>query len=381
MAYQPKFAKGGREESRGYGGPAPRGSGRPAPRKSGSRRRGRNRTTWRDVVRRCFAVLLTTVLLLIIGLYGVMYVLAKGPSPTAKTLFVRSVRETSAMYWLADLYFSPEEIAEIENVGQVQELEETDASLITIKVPEKTEGPVTDAWGLRDDDGDGLILEQVRGTGFVGYMMVVLDPSRIMMGTAPVIGARGMTVDEMCREYNCVAGINGGGFKDENGSGDGSMPDGMIVLNGEVMFASTKSSYVFAGFDQDYILRIGNMTPQDVKDKGIQFGCSFGPVLVANGERTDDAILASGVNPRTAIGQRSDGAVLLLVVDGRQAHSLGATYAEMADVMLSYGAVNAFNLDGGSSTVLWHNGGWVNSSASVVGVRPVPTAFLVKEVS
>ena len=87
--------------------------------------------------------------------------------------------------------------------------------------------------------------------------------------------------------------------------------------------------------------------------------------------------LVSGVNPRTGIAQRSDGAVMLLVIDGRQLHSQGATYEDMAEVVLEYGAVNAYNLDGGSSSMMWYQGDYVNHCASVVGIRPVPTTFLV----
>ena len=61
---------------------------------------------------------------------------------------------------------------------------------------------------------------------------------------------------------------------------------------------------------------------------------------------------ASGYNPRTAVGQRADGAVLFLCIDGRQAGSLGGTYADIIDIMLEYGAVNACNMDGGSSSVM-----------------------------
>ena len=71
-------------------------------------------------------------------------------------------------------------------------------------------------------------------------------------------------------------------------------------------------------------------------------------------------------------------AVLLLVVDGRQAYSLGATFSDLADIMLEYGAVNACNLDGGSSSMMWFEDGYVNRCASVIGIRPIPTGFLVK---
>ena len=85
-----------------------------------------------------------------------------------------------------------------------------------------------------------------------------------------------------------------------------------------------------------------------------------------------------GLNPRTAIGQRADGAVLLLVIDGRQSHSLGATYKDCQQVMLDYGAVNAANLDGGSSTLMIYEGEHVNMCATLYGSRDMPTSFLVK---
>jgi exopolysaccharide biosynthesis protein len=96
-----------------------------------------------------------------------------------------------------------------------------------------------------------------------------------------------------------------------------------------------------------------------------------------NGESADRSKLASGINPRTAIGQRSDGAVLLLVIDGRQTISLGCTWLDLVDIFLEFGAVNACNLDGGSSTLMWYEDQYINNCASVVGIRPVPTTFLV----
>ena len=87
--------------------------------------------------------------------------------------------------------------------------------------------------------------------------------------------------------------------------------------------------------------------------------------------------LHSGLNPRTAIGQRSDGAILMLVIEGRQPSRLGATYQDEAELMLRFGAVNACNLDGGSSSMMWYNGAYINNSASVIGIRPIPTSFIV----
>ena len=326
--------------------------------------------------------LVTVVLLLAAALYGVMYVLAKGPSPTARDLFVRSVRETSAVGFLANLYFSEAEIQEIIQGKDVEEYIETDTSLIQIPQPDQDtdteQGPVADQWGLIDEDGDGIIIEDVKGQGYSGKMMIVLDPSRVIMGSVPSsYGSRGYTVAEMVAHFDAVAGINAGGFEDPNGSGNGSIPNTMVVYEGKVYYANSGVSMGFVGFDDKYIMHVGKPSVNDIAEKKIQYGVCFGPVLVSNGQVHNPDKLVSGVNPRTAIGQRSDGAVLLLVIDGRQVSSLGATYLDLAEVFLSYGAVNACNLDGGSSSVMWFEGGYINSPSTFVGIRPVPTTFLV----
>lgn len=324
-------------------------------------------------------ILLETVLLLGIALYGVMYVLAKGPSPTARELFVMSVRETSAIGFLADLYLSPEEIAEI-TAKQEQDVPiQSDTSLVQIAQHPGEAGdgaPAADEWGLIDEDGDGIIVEKVKGEGYSGFMMVVLDPSRVIVGCVPEsFYARGYTVAEMVEQFDAVAGTNAGGFLDVGGSGNGSTPDSMVVYEGTVYGAGCGNG--FAGFDSNHILHVGKLTKQDVEEQDIQYGVSFGPVLIANGEIVLPESYAAGLNPRTAIGQRSDGAVLLLVIDGRQAISLGATIWDLAEIFQEYGAVNACNLDGGSSSLMWYQGDYINNCASVVGIRPVPSTILV----
>lgn len=340
---------------------------------------------WRSIGRGIAKILIglvTTLLLLVVTLYGVMYVLAKGPSPTARDLFVRSVRETSAIGFLANLYFTEDEINEIIQGKDIAEYIETDTSLIQIPQPEPdnsdSQGPVADQWGLVDEDGDGIIVEDVKGQGYSGKMMIVLDPSRVIMGSVPSsYGYRGYTVAQMVEHFNAVAGINAGGFLDPNGSGNGSIPDTLVVFDGQIYYAESGVSMGFVGFDENHIMHVGKPSVNDIVEKKIQYGVCFGPVLVSNGQVHNPEKLVSGVNPRTAIGQRSDGAVLLLVIDGRQVSSLGATYMDLAEVFLSYGAVNACNLDGGSSSVMWFQGDYINSPSTYVGIRPVPTTFLV----
>lgn len=326
---------------------------------------------------RFVCVLLTTVLLLCAFLYGVMFILCKGPSESARNLFVRSVRETSAIGFLANIYLTDEEIAAIEAANEGFEIEHTDTSLITVNT-EKTEGPVTDEWGYTDEDGDGLILVPVAGGSFTGQMLIVLDPSRVIMGCdTSVLGTEGRTVEEFALMFDAVAAINGGGFADANGMGNGGVPDTCIVHYGEMYFGGIGVGAGFVGIDDKYVLHVGINDAKEIEKLNIQHGVGFGPVLVVNGKANDPKALESGLNPRTAIGQRSDGAMLLMVIDGRQAASLGATYSDVADLMLEFGAVNACNLDGGSSTLMWYKGEYINNCASVVGIRDIPTSFVV----
>ena len=330
------------------------------------------------VLRRALIIILITVLMTALFLYAVMYELCKGPSPTAKELFVRSVKETSAIGFLPGLFLSAEEIDGIMSRAETA-VESTDASLVTVAKPAAPEDtPQADAWGFVDEDGDGLILVPVAGESFFGDMLIVLDPSRVIMGCKPkYFHQRGFTLEEMVTDFDAAAGINGGGFEDPNGTGDGSVPDRTIVFEGEVFLGGKGTGSGFVGIDDQYVLHVGLGSVAELEEKKIQYGTSYGPILVVNGEVPDPASLRSGLNPRTAIGQRSDGAILMLVIAGRQPNSLGATYADEAAIMLKFGAVNACNLDGGSSSLMWIDGGYRSNSSTVVGIRRIPTCFLV----
>ena len=102
------------------------------------------------------------------------------------------------------------------------------------------------------------------------------------------------------------------------------------------------------------IVHTDNISQSQAEELNIRDGCCFGPVLIMNGEVNMEAYAVSGWNPRTAIGQRADGAVIFVCIDGRQASSVGGQYADVIDIMLEYGAVNACNMDGGSSTVMMY---------------------------
>ena len=337
-----------------------------------------------SVINKILGFFMTTAILIGVAGLSLEYVLVKGPSPSLKDTFVMTMLETRRFGFIAHIFLSDEEVAEIKSRNTSTEVVEQDTSLINIPT-QNTEGEEgeesvtveTIDYGLVDEDGDGIIIDQVVKKLCTGYMMIVQDPSRVFVGKPDNFGGSGLSVEAMCKKYNAIGGINGGGYFDDGGGGSGGIPTGLTVSEG-VFYDENLESGIFIGFDQAGILHVGNIDTATAHDVGIRDGVTFslGPILVANGLPVDAVGITTGMNPRTAIGQRADGAVLMLVIDGRQAQSAGATYADLTEIMLDYGAINACNLDGGSSTSMWFDGEYVNNCST--NPRNLPTCFLVR---
>lgn len=337
-----------------------------------------------SVINKILGFFMTTAILIGVAGLSLEYVLVKGPSPSLKDTFVMTMLETRRFGFIAHIFLSDEEVAEIKSRNTSTEVVEQDTSLINIPT-QNTEGEEgeesvtveTIDYGLVDEDGDGIIIDQVVKKLCTGYMMIVQDPSRVFVGKPDNFGGSGLSVEAMCKKYNAIGGINGGGYFDDGGGGSGGIPTGLTVSEG-VFYNENLETGIFIGFDQAGILHVGNIDTATAHDVGIRDGVTFslGPILVANGLPVDAVGITTGMNPRTAIGQRADGAVLMLVIDGRQAQSAGATYADLTEIMLDYGAINACNLDGGSSTAMWFDGEYVNNCST--NPRNLPTCFLVR---
>ena len=337
----------------------------------------KKRLTVGKIIGRVLIVFFTTLLLIIIALYMLMLVIAKGPSKSAKGKFVNTMNETSALKFIPKMYFTQEEIAEY--VGSFRDNttdEVTNADLVTI-APKTVGQPAVDENGKVQPETE---LVDVSGSTFRGKLLKIKDPSRVYVGISGQYGPEyeGKKVLDMVAEYGALAAINAGGFEDLNGVGNGGTPLGMVVSQGELRWGAMDTSYDIIGFDSNNILHVGTMTGQQAMDLGIRDAVCFGPVLIVNGKPVnEEKDLGGGFNPRSAIGQTSDGTVLLLVIDGRQANSLGATYDDIIDIMLKNDAVNAANLDGGSSSHMIYEGEFVTVCSSLYGPRRMPTCWLV----
>jgi len=348
-------------------------------------------------VGRTLLVLLTTVAMLVLFLLGVIFCLEFGPSESARNLFVNSAMESSAGKFLATSFLGEARVAQIQALNSVGATTEvTDTSMINIPTQEAdTEEEIiidprelaktalsqinkkTDYEDLAPEEG--IEIYQVYGSTYRAKVALIHDPSRVSVSNCGHLGSGyGMTVSDMATANGAIIATNGGGFEDEEGHGTGAIPIGIVIQDGQLMWGDRGGTYEVIGFDNNNILVVGNMTGQQALDRGMKSALSFGPILLVNGEPTQINGKGSGLNPRTAIGQTRDGTVILVVVDGRQPNSLGATYADLIELMQDFDAVNAANLDGGSSSVMWYNGEFINQSTSLIGVRNIPTAIMVR---
>lgn len=314
------------------------------------------------VLRRFALSLLTLVILVVIGLCLIMNLIFSGPSIAARDMLTMSLLEASATKWVPALFLGQETVDSIRYEGKdFPNITMLDMGGTGTKVDPN--GTLSDPTGEWEKYPDGVYIEEVKGGTYNAYVMVIRDPSKVYMATSSTSFSKdkpGLRINEAIEQEGAIAAINAGAFYD-NGSSSavvGSVPEGLVIAGGEVLWTSGKApENGFVGFNYDNVMVVDHsMTAKRAKELNIRDGCCFGPALIINGEPNLEAYnSASGLNPRTAIGQRADGAVIFVCIDGRQAGSLGGTYADIINIMDAYGAVNACNLDGGSSTVMLYN--------------------------
>nr|WP_255570541.1 phosphodiester glycosidase family protein [Cohnella sp. CFH 77786] len=224
-------------------------------------------------------------------------------------------------------------------------------------------------------------VEKVSGEGFRGYLLTVRDPKKIRL-VVPQKPGRGEKVTSMVERTGALYGVNAGGFADPNWQGNGFQPIGVVISQGKIYYdglGNDKSTQI-VGLDRAGKMIAGRYTIRELMDLGISEAVTFSPRIIVNGKGLiKNRAQGWGIAPRTVMGQKEDGSVMFLVIDGRQpGYSIGATLYDAQEIMLEHGAVIAANLDGGSSTVLVNRDGEiVNKPSAAHGERYLPTAFLV----
>lgn len=337
---------------------------------------------------KCLATISVTVLMILITLIIMIFLICHGPSQKATELFTTTFLETGQMKFIVSMFLSDEKVKEIVANNSMSEMTaEVNTDLITVSENEN------------EKDSKDIELVQISGNTFHAKMLIIKDPSRVKLATTYPWGEYGQELDQLVKNSGAIAGVNGGLYVSD--SNKGGRPLGLVVCDGEIQY-NNPTGYAglhLIGFDTNNILRIislegmnANQIEKLVKDENIRDAVVFQEEssdknnhfvkLIVNGEPRQMNGSGSGANPRTVIGQRKDGAVLLLVTDGRGAAGhLGATASDLIDIMMEYGAVNAANLDGGSSSSMYYNNQYEMTSVTLYYSNSswkLPTAFVVK---
>lgn len=286
--------------------------------------------------------------------------------------------------YLARWFYSDETIDKILEKHQVIEsMEITDTNLIdydNLKRTSKYEQQIL----KKNSNNDLYKVIQIKGNGYRGYLVAIYDPSKIKLATSKYLKDKGELITTVASRNKAKVAINAGGFYDPEFNSTGGLPHGTVIQNGKVVsdYIDASVGGGFIGFTNENKLLLGKMTKEEALALGMRDAVEFGPFLIVNGKPS--FIKGNGgwgIAPRTAIGQRKDGIVLFLVIDGRITSSIGANMLDLTNIMKNYGAYNAANLDGGSSTELWIDGKIINKpvASGKNGLRKMPTFWIVTD--
>ena len=298
-----------------------------------------------------------------------------GPYDGFRDFWITSAMTTMNHQYLATIFYSDETINKVLEKNEVIEPEgATDTSLIDIYDNTITTTVYKDEYDkqvLEHEEGAIYKYFKVEGYSFDAYMAVIYDPSKISVVHTKYMGVTGQYLVDMAKENNAIVAINGG------------EPRGIIIEDGKIIQSSRNRDKAggVIGFTNDHKLFLGDVPAEQAVAAGVRDAVEFGPFLVINGESSFiKGNGGYGIHPRTVIGQRKDGIVLFLVVDGRRVDSIGAGMKDLSEIMIKYGAYNAANLDGGNSSVLVINDKIMNRPINWFDqeqTRPIATAFIV----
>lgn len=331
-------------------------------------------------------VLLVLIILAIIGTASGGFLLY-GPWSGFREWLITTAMTTMTHQYFATWFYDDDTIQDALNKNKVQETDEiTDTDIIVVN---KTEDPIVEyaneyerAVLEKDPDNEDYKIIEIEGKGYSGYLAVIYDPSRIKTVYTKKLGTSGQYLTQMAKDNDALIAINGGGFEDPNFNSNGANPLGITISDGKVVTSKTyKGSGGLIGFTEDNKLVLGKMTVKQAQEMKVRDAVTFGPFLIVNGKSSE--VLGNGgwgTAPRTAIGQRKDGIVLFLVIDGRTVTKPGADMNDLIEIMENYGAYNAANLDGGTSSVMVVDGEIINDPVDSSGAhrtRYISTGFIL----
>lgn len=233
----------------------------------------------------------------------------------------------------------------------------------------------------RMEGNDVYKIIRIEEQKYKGYLTAIYDPTDVTLAVSSKLGRAGQSVNQLVKNNGGLVGINGGGFEDLDGWGNGSIPYGAIIKNGQLVWYHSGGSGGLIGFTKDHKMWLTSDPPDVAIQNGMMEAVEFGPNLIVNGKTAKiHGDGGWGRAPRSVIAQRKDGVVLFLIIEGRlPGYSTGATMNDVIEILLRYKAYNAANLDGGASSTMSVEGKLWNrpSAGAEYGGRTVSNAWIV----
>lgn len=332
--------------------------------------RFRKRRKKREKKNRLLSVICTLFVFMLVTGVTMPFILFRGPFTELKNVLIETFSISRGTQFIVNAFFTREQIYEVMSTG------------LLYNQPTIDEG--NEKWTSPDDFVIKNKIEYytVKDRTFRGHMLLIYNPLSISVAYSPYLGTQGVKTSELAEISNAIAAINGGGYVDYHTLlGNGGLPTGPVISNGAIVYNPypQKLQQSLIGMTSDGRLICGNMSLNYALNKlGLKEAVSFMPPLVLEGQ----GVITSGTGgygfaPRSAIGQRKDGTIILLVLEGRKLTSLGATLLDVQQIMLGNGAYTACALDGGSCSTMVFNGKLVSGTVDFFGERKVPAAFVV----
>lgn len=353
----------------------------------------KNRKNKSRKLKKGIKVFLTIFFILYIGGASTVMVLLYGPDEKFKNWLVTTAMTTMNHQYFATWFYSDAEIQKVlDNNKVIESGDDTNPDLIDINNPDFSNTVYANEFEeavLKKDKGNDLYkIVDISRPNLKGKLAVVYDASKVKVAISKGTGSTlansyGQYLTKISEDNNAIIATNAGGFYDPNWNSTGGVPHGVVIKDGKLIANNRRAVGVggIVGFNKQNKLVLSRMSAQEALNAGIRDAVDFGPFLIVNGESS--YIKGNGgwgQAPRTAIGQRKDGIVLLLVIDGRQKGSVGADMNDLAQIMADYGAYNAANMDGGTSTAMTLNHKVISNprnGAFQAKTRPIPNAWIV----
>ena len=332
-----------------------------------------------------------SIFLIIVDVLALIcFFLAYGPISYFRDLLVTTAMTTMNHRYFAYVLYSEDQVKEILDNNKIIEPEEdTDSSAISFNPDfgkDSYESLYEEQILKKDEGNDVYKFVNISGSGWKGYMVVIYDPADVQLVFAKNYGKGGRYLSDMAEDNKALVAMNASGVKTSVGK---NPVTGTAILNGKVYDKgkNINKGGGLIGFTKDNVLMLTKKTAKEAIADGMDRAVEFGPFLIVNGKpATFKGNGGWGIANRTAIGQRQDGIVLFIVIDGRQSGSVGISMPELVKLFQKYKVYNAANLDGGGSSALYVKAKPTDKKGKLVnnpvgygysGERRLPNAWMV----